>query len=157
MTIGDQPVTVWWLCSGNICRSPLVEHLAHQSAIAAGLAERYLMESAGVASWCGGKPTHRHMRAAAEAAGIVLPQRTSQKFQPQAVKDSSIVIPLDASVRSYLEDFEELEGKILGLRDLGFGRDEMPDPYGKGEKAFALAVEQAQAIAQGFTRHISTV
>ncbi len=156
MTMGDEPVTVWWLCSGNICRSPLVEHLASQRTVAAGLAERYLLKSAGVASWCGGKPIHRHMRAAAEAAGINLPQRTSQKFQPEAMRTGDIAIPLDASVRSYLEEFDELEGKILGLRDVGFGQDEMPDPYGKGEEAFAFAVSQAEAIAEGFARRIST-
>ena len=61
-------IRVLWLCAGNICRSPCFAAALRAEADRRGAGHLVESVSAGVAAWCGGKPPHRDMVAAAAAA-----------------------------------------------------------------------------------------
>ncbi|NJN15064.1 MAG: low molecular weight phosphotyrosine protein phosphatase [Oscillochloris sp.] len=53
-----QPVQVLFVCMGNICRSPMAEAVFRHLVNEAGLADRFLIDSAGTGGWHAGEPPH---------------------------------------------------------------------------------------------------
>lgn len=75
----DRPVRVLFVCLGNICRSPLAEGLFRHKVAAAGLADRFEIDSAGTGGWHVGHPPDARMAATAAGFGVDLaPLRARQ-------------------------------------------------------------------------------
>ncbi|MEZ4385688.1 MAG: low molecular weight protein-tyrosine-phosphatase [Nannocystaceae bacterium] len=65
------PRGVLFVCYANICRSPLAEGIFRHLASERGVAERFAIDSAGVAAWEGAPPHHLSV-AVAEEQGVRL-------------------------------------------------------------------------------------
>ncbi len=56
----SDPLHVTFVCSGNICRSPMAEKMFAHQLEGRGLAELVRVTSAGTGSWHAGAPAHEH-------------------------------------------------------------------------------------------------
>ena len=56
----ERPVRICFVCLANIVRSPLAEHVFLHQAQQAGVAEKYLVGSAGTGSHFRGEPRFTH-------------------------------------------------------------------------------------------------
>lgn len=134
---------ILFVCTGNICRSPL----------AAAMAERRLEEARGAGR--GGLPEHglrvlsagtsagRGLPATEETVeegrrrGLDLAPHRSRPLTPGLVDQADRVFAAEAAhVRSILRFLPEARGRVL-LLDPG-GRD-VPDPFGRGGEAYGRA------------------
>jgi protein-tyrosine phosphatase len=72
----SKPVSVLFVCMGNICRSPTAEGVFRHRAEAAGLAHRFHIDSAGTHGHVGEPPDARSMEYAAKRGYDLSAQRS---------------------------------------------------------------------------------
>lgn len=151
------PTQILFVCYANLIRSPLAEnlflHLAHQ----AGVADRFIVDSAGTGASDRGDPPHPKMRRVAEKHGLAL-QGRSRRFQVQDFDDFDWVVVMDEENRVdvlHLARTAEARAKVRLLRDFDpqGGRDaSVPDPYfasgGGYERTYEIIERSVRGLLQ---------
>ncbi len=128
------PLRVCFVCMGNICRSPLAEGIFRQQVTAAGLADRFEIESAGLGPWHVGDPPDSRARRVAAARGVVLAGQARQ-IRARDFGRLDVILALDAEIYDDLRRLapgEAERGRIRLLRDFdpqATGDKDVPDPY----------------------------
>jgi len=128
---------VLFVCTGNICRSPLAEALFAHFVDERGLGARYSADSAGLQGWHQGEPADARTRHTAGAHGIDVTSR-SRRVRPADFQRFELIVAMD---RGHLEELqaqcpEELRDKLELMRqhDDPPGAFDVPDPYyGQGD------------------------
>lgn len=149
-----RPISVLFVCLGNICRSPLAEGVFLHRAREAGLLERFLVDSAGTGDWHAGEPADARMSAVAARRGVTLPSRARQVRDEDWTRFDHILCM----------DRDNLDR----VRTMGAPRDrthlflsilddpahvEVPDPYYGGPEGFELVHDLAErAVAAWLAR-----
>ena len=86
----SKPLSVLFVCLGNICRSPTAHGVFEQKLVRAGLADQVSVDSAGTAAYHIGKqPDSRSQKAALERGYDLSTQRARQAIM-SGVRKSSI-------------------------------------------------------------------
>ena len=133
---------VLFVCLGNICRSPAAEgvflHLLNER----GLADRFVVDSAGTGSWHAGNPADRRMQAAASRRGIQLPSRARQ-ISLDDLSTFDLVLTMDDDNLLAVQALAKEAGsratasiKPMLSFSRSFSKTEVPDPYYGGESGF---------------------
>jgi protein-tyrosine phosphatase len=134
-----KPRRVLFVCSGNICRSPLAEAVFRHHAQARGLQDRFQVDSAGTHGWHEGERADPRARKVGAAHGlsvdsIARPVRTSdfESFDLILAMDHGHLRELRSRCPSQYRD------KIRLMREFEeAGPDlDVPDPYYDGAEAF---------------------
>ncbi|MFH9401658.1 low molecular weight protein-tyrosine-phosphatase [Streptomyces sp. NPDC017638] len=145
---------VCFVCTGNICRSPMAESVFRARVAEAGLEDLVAVDSAGTGGWHEGEPADPRTVSVLEEHGYDSAHR-ARRFLPSWFARLDLVIALDAS---HLRDLrrlaptEEDARKIRLLRsyDPGAGRDlDVPDPYYGGRDGFEECLEMVEAASTG--------
>lgn len=140
--------SVLFVCLGNICRSPLAEGVFKHLVQERGLADRFVVESAGTGSWHVGEAPDERSRRVAEKHGITLDSRARQ-VTPDDLERFDHVIVMDRDNLRTLERMRDAGGvdrEIHLLREYdpeGDG-DEVPDPYYGGPGGFDTVYEMVR-------------
>ena len=154
-----QKTSVLFVCTGNIVRSPLAEHMFFKLARDAGVAGQFLVDSAGTTSYhVGEQPDHRMRQVAAEY-GLDYTGR-SRLFTRRDFDEFDLIIVMDRSNRSSLERLArgdaDLE-KIHMLREFdpqGGPNADVPDPYYGGINGFHEAYHLVERSTQNLLQAI---
>lgn len=125
--------SVLFVCLGNICRSPLAEGVFAHLVREAGLADRFLVDSAGTGAWHVGELPDARASMVASQHGVELLSRARQ-ISGQDLERFDWVIAMD---RENLRNIERMavtvdsSARIHLLRefDRDSDSDEVPDPY----------------------------
>lgn len=151
----DQPTRLLFVCLGNICRSPTGEGVMRHVVEAAGVADRFVIDSAGTGSWHIGHPPDPRSAAAAAARGITLEGQARQVSS----HDFEVFDLLLAADQLNFRDLaaiaptDEDEAKIHMLRSfdpMSTPDDlEVPDPYYGGASGFDDVIDLVEAACQG--------
>lgn len=151
MSEPDGPLHVTFVCSGNICRSPMAEKMfAHQIA-ARGLAERVRVSSAGTGGWHAGA-------GADERAVRVLRQRGYPGEHTAAQLDTDhlsadLVVALGRNHQRILLDLGVPATRLRMLRSFdprsGAHPDDVADPYYGDDSDFQTAFTVIEAALPG--------
>ena len=133
------PTRILFVCLGNICRSPAAEGVFQHLATEAGVADSFVLDSAGTGAWHEGQRADRRMRQAAERRGIDLTS-IARAVNAQDFERFDHIFAMDASNLGDLLAIAPAahRGKIRLFRDLdpdGTGLD-VPDPYYGGADGF---------------------
>lgn len=144
---------VSFVCTGNICRSPMAEmilrELASRVPLASGgrLSERLITTSAGTVSWHVGEPMDPRARAALEEHGYRDHGHVARQLETAEMDDLDLIVCLDRhhqqSLRSLASDGETCTRLVL-LRsfDHASGGDaDVPDPYYGGAPEFETCAQ----------------
>jgi len=129
---------VCFVCSGNICRSPLGEAIFRQQAREAGLDGRFAIDSAGTHGYHEGELADARARRVGERRGVAVTSRA----RPVVATDFERFDLILAMDRGHLRELrarcpEPLKSRIRLMREFDDppGGD-VPDPYYDGEDAF---------------------
>ena len=133
---------ILFVCLGNICRSPAAEGIFKQKIKERGLANFFVVDSAGTGSWHVGNLPDQRMRTTALMRGIELTSRARQIDENDLYEfDHILVMDKDNlhAVNSLIQDQEDLVNSKIKLM-LSYSKDsqldEVPDPYYGGQNGF---------------------
>ena len=140
----DSKTSVLFVCLGNICRSPLAEGLFKEKVRAAGLEERFRIESAGTGDWHVGAPPDDRMQAAARRNGpdgLDLSVQRAQQFAAVHFEDFDHIFVMDKRNLHdvlFLDEENQFDGKVRLFREFDPqpGDYQVPDPYAGGREGF---------------------
>jgi protein-tyrosine phosphatase len=157
-----RPVSLCFVCLGNICRSPTAEGVMAALVTEAGLDERIVVDSAGTGSWHRGELPDDRARAEARRRGVELTSRAST-FMPGDALAFDLVLAMDRSNLADLRDRTgpELHPRLRLLRefDPALGPDdrwggEVPDPWAGGDDGFVVVYDLVEAACRGLLDHV---
>ena len=134
-------IRVMFVCLGNICRSPLAEHVFRDVVRQAGLEDRFEVASSGTGDWHVGEPADQRMRSTAEAQGLSLKGHRGQQFAADHLEDYDHVFVMDKENLNDVLFFDEEDlhsGKVRLFREFDPepGDYQVPDPYYGGDEGF---------------------
>jgi len=132
-----EPVRVLFVCLGNICRSPLAEALARREAGRRGLTGRFIFASAGTGDWNLGLPPDPGIMRLAHYHGLPMQHHRARQISADDIPDWDWFVVMDARNRADLLALGVAEGKILPMGRFVAGPEDIPDPYGGDDAAFA--------------------
>jgi len=134
-----KPLHVLFVCSGNICRSPLAEALFRSLVDEAGLSERFVIDSAGTHGYHEGDPADPRTRRVGERHGVEVTSIARAVVDADFARFDLIV----AMDRGHRRELVARAGparatKIHLMRDYDPRADDpdVPDPYYDGQPAF---------------------
>jgi protein-tyrosine phosphatase len=155
------PLSVSFVCLGNICRSPTAEGMMRSLVAAQGRSDSIRIESAGTSAHHVGERPDRRARLAAERRGVLLDSRARQ-FRSRDFERLDFVLAMDAENLAALHSLpgaREFQGHLGLLRD--FDPDapsgsEVPDPYYGGEHGFDEVLDLCEAACRGLLDHLQS-
>jgi protein-tyrosine phosphatase len=144
-------VHISFVCTGNICRSPMAAAVIREHLREAGL-DHVQVTSAGTGSWHVGEPADRRAAATLKQHGYPT-EHIAAQVGPEHL-DADLVIALD---RGHARELRALIGddeRIRLLRDFDpeADDDEVPDPYYGADDGFAEVLAMIEAAAPGLVR-----
>lgn len=144
MTKLEAPTPVLFVCLGNICRSPLAEGVFAHLAAERGLADRFVVDSAGTAGYHVGERADPRSRDVAAAHGIRL-EGSARQASVADVDRPGVVVAMDASNLRSLKGLasERSRAEIVLMRDFDSAEPgaDVPDPYYGGAGGFQEVYE----------------
>jgi len=158
MTEKKNQISVLFVCTGNICRSPTAEGVFRKLVLQAELKERILIESAGTISFHTGEAPDPRAQESAKKRGIDLSNLRARQINAQDFDTVDFLITLD---RSHLEAMQEqapedCTAKIRLLMDYAAQSDieDVPDPYYGGPGGFEEVLDMIEVAATGLLQEI---
>jgi protein-tyrosine phosphatase len=141
---------VVFVCTGNICRSPIAEKVFVHELEQAGLAEAVHVSSAGTGNWHVGSPADERAAAVLRAGGYDVAHIARQVDAEQLGAD--LIVALDRSHQRALRSLVPEPDRVRLLRS--FDPDapsgaEVPDPYYGDDNGFATVLEMIRAAMPG--------
>lgn len=135
---GARPYRVVFVCTGNICRSPMAEvitrALASTTTLEDGstLAEHLDVRSAGTGPWHEGEPMHDLAAATLARAGYPRHGHVAHQVSASELDQIDLLVALDRRHQQTLRGLGADPGRVVLLRsfDAGSGAAaDVPDPY----------------------------
>lgn len=133
----DRPISVLFVCTGNICRSPLAEAMLREYASRQGRSKRLKIASAGTFA-LSGNPATREAQRAARRRGLDLSSHRAREVSRPLLEEADFILGMTRAHCLQLErEFPQFANKIyLALSfPRRFSRDkpediDVPDPMG---------------------------
>ena len=153
---------ICFVCTGNICRSPMAEAVLRGLLEEEGLGHAVEVDSAGTTSWHVGDPADRRAVAALRDAGYDGSTHRAQAFETSWLADRDLVVALDSG---HLDELRALAAggphapKVRLLRSFTDDADrrddlDVADPYYGSAADFERVLEQVEDGCRGIIREL---
>lgn len=154
-----EPFRVIFVCTGNICRSPMAEIVFRDFAEHQGLGSRIVSTSASTGEWHVGERADHRTLDALERRGYDGSHHRAKPFSAAAFAENDLVVALDRTHERILREWardEDQEGKVILL--LSFDRDavnpDVPDPYYAEAEMFDTVLAMIETATRGLFRQL---
>jgi protein-tyrosine phosphatase len=167
-----RPLTVCFVCTGNICRSPMADvvlrRLAGSEAVPDGgtLADHLEILSAGTSGWHAGEPMDPRARATLERHGYVDHGHRAQPFESSWFGAIDLVVCMDRGHQQTLVGLaraqagdDRFEERLVLLRSFdrrAGGAVDVPDPYYGDDDEFETCLDLVESGCRGLVDHLVT-
>lgn len=132
---------ILFVCSGNICRSPLAEVMTRSALTEAGIDA--VVQSCGTAALTGQR-AENGARYAAARLGLLLDEHRAQPVTRELIDDASLVVCVTDRHRDHVRQFfPRGRAKIVSFDELT-GLGDIPDPYGGNEADYRALRDQLE-------------
>lgn len=152
---GAEKLRIDFVCTGNICRSPMAEVIVRDKLREAGLCEAVEVTSSGIGDWHVGHPADKRALAELAAHGYDGSAHRAQQFGADQ-EAADLIVALDNNHVSELVARGVPEEKVRLLRSFDPACDPdspaglgVADPYYGGPEGFSVTREQIEAAAGG--------
>lgn len=155
---------VMFVCTGNICRSPLAEAVFRDLIEDGKLGDRFEIASSGTTAYHVGQPADERMRGVAASHGVAIRHR-SQQLEESDLDDYDLLLAMDQSnlrEMKLIARGRDHRGKIHLFREFdpqGGPGAEVPDPYYGGhagfERVFAMVDRTCRALVAALRDEVS--
>jgi len=162
--IGDRPYRIVFVCTGNICRSPMAEvvtrSLAASTALGDGthLTDHLDLCSAGTGPWHEGEPMHELASAALVRAGYPDHPHVAHQFTTSSLGQIDLMVALDRRHHQTLRGLGADPGRLVLLRAFdpasGAAAD-VPDPYYGDDVVFDECRDMIAAACTGLVASLA--
>lgn len=151
---GERHVRVVFVCTGNICRSPMAESMARRAFDDAGLGENVTVSSVGTGGWHVGNGMDPRAAAELEAHGFDSAHVAAQLSESDHSAD--LVVALDSGHHSHLlaEGVDAERVRMLRAYEPGADGADVADPYYGDHSGFTLTRVQVAAALPGLVAEV---
>jgi len=151
----ERPIRVLFVCMGNICRSPMAEALFRHQVAAAGLSERFVIDSAGTGGWHTGAEPHAGTLAVLARHGVDPGPQRARQLGAEDFGASDYIVAMDGENLRDLGDLRRAGSAHVSLlldHAPTLGTREVPDPFYSG--GFEHVYRLVDAGCTGLLAHI---
>ena len=155
----NKPLSVLFVCLGNICRSPTAHAVFAESVRSARLESSIDVDSAGTGDWHIGHPPDRRAQEYAKRRNYDLSELRARQVVPADFGQFDYILAMD---KQNLADLEVLrpqgsEARLSLFLDFlpSVGLD-VPDPYYGGDAGFDRVLDLVEQASAGLLEHIRT-
>ncbi|TLW89710.1 low molecular weight phosphotyrosine protein phosphatase [Saccharomonospora piscinae] len=144
------PVRVVFVCTGNICRSPMAEVVFRSRLARHGLSEVVSVRSAGTGGWHIGEPADPRAQATLEAHGYAVDHTARQVGTDHL--DADLLLAADAGHLRALRGLVDDPDRVRLLREFdptAPAEAEVPDPYYGDGDGFVAVLGMVERAADG--------
>lgn len=160
---GEPIVRICFVCTGNICRSPMAEVIFRELVAAAGLQRDVLIASAGTGEWHVGEQADPRTRRALQRAGYSAEHHRAKQFEPSWFRDFDLIITFDRGQRRILRSWAPGEQELALVRPLlsfaqGADTDaEVLDPYYGNDEVFDRVRDEIELACRALLHQVEPV
>ncbi|KAH6891461.1 phosphotyrosine protein phosphatase I superfamily [Thelonectria olida] len=156
-----EPISVLFVCLGNICRSTMAEGIFQNMAKQPELKGKIgSVDSCGTAAYHAGEGPDDRTLATLEANGINDYDHSARRFQTKDFDRFDYIFAMD---RSNLSDLHRLQknnpdskAKVMLFGEFSGGKraEVVSDPYYGGDEGFSKAFEQCSRFSKNFVKEV---
>ncbi|MFD2757577.1 low molecular weight protein-tyrosine-phosphatase [Gulosibacter faecalis] len=126
---------ICFVCTGNICRSPMAEAISRDMAARDGYGDHLAFDSAGTGDWHVGEKADPRTLASLERAGYTAEGHRAKQFDPDWFERFDLIVTFDPSQERILKTWADTPEQraiirsLLSFSDLSDEYGDVPDPY----------------------------
>jgi protein-tyrosine phosphatase len=150
VSTAQKRLSVCFVCTGNICRSPMAEIVFTEALRQEGLADRVRVSSAGTGDWHVGGPADPRSAETLRRAGYDCKHVAAQLSAQHLSAD--LVVALDSGHLAALRRLMAQPDRVVLLRSFDPAADgdfDVPDPYFGGKHGFDEVLGMVHAAVPG--------
>ncbi|MET0726280.1 MAG: low molecular weight protein-tyrosine-phosphatase [Leifsonia sp.] len=155
------PFRISFVCTGNICRSPMAEIVLRQQVERAGLSGAVLVNSAGTGDWHVGEQADARTIESLARHGYDGTAHRARQFDPALFADLDLVVVFDRSQERILRNWAPTETDRTKVKMLlGFDPEQahlrdVPDPYYSDAEMFDAVLGMIERATSSLFRQLA--
>ncbi|MBD2759583.1 low molecular weight phosphotyrosine protein phosphatase [Yimella sp. cx-573] len=155
----SQPFRVSFVCTGNICRSPMGEVILRELLEREGLSDNVVVDSSGIQGWHEGNPADPRTLEALERGGYDGSAHRAHRLTDPEVGERDLLLVAD---RGHLTEVQRMAARsatppqvrLLREFDPDADKDEVDDPYYGDEAGFDRCRDEIETACKGVVDHL---
>lgn len=144
---------ILFVCTGNICRSPMAVGLLRQRLAEAGLGDKYEVRSAGVRALDGRRASRNGLFVMAER-GVDITDHIAHTISGADMVKANLVLAMSSEhTQAVRQSWPQYAWKVYLLSEMAGERKDIKDPFGGSVEEYRAAASViARYIDKGFER-----